>query len=268
MYMFQIHPIVSMLAIVLGVCLISPIPFLAFPKIRQSFKGHRFHWQYLGRLFHPVAVRLLVPWFAILPILLNVFADAPETLQLQIGKESITISTSLPFKWYLLWLASFFYTIAWTIYLLRSPRFVRHYPNLAAYREEQHSPRWVIHEVEKAASRITKTRRKRLLRKLIDKGYAVPIVNHHGQEGIVIEENETANYFILDGTAHRIALGEFTDNHETVEREIFWEVFEQYASNNPVWRMLCAELVLATAVFFSIAVIQNILTVIAIDLRM
>ena len=119
------HPITSILA---TVAFLSGVLLVAVPRIppgRAWLSTESSHWQTVGKLFHPTALRLLVPWFAILPILLKVLSDVPETLTFMIADRGFQVATRLPFKWYALWLSSFFYAVAWAIYLTRCPAFIR-----------------------------------------------------------------------------------------------------------------------------------------------
>lgn len=239
------------------------------------------HWQYIRRWFSATALQLLVGWFALVPIVVKLLDRMPSTLTIETGQTPIVLHLALPFRWWLLWLASFFYTVSWILYVVRAPSIIKRYPNFTAYKQEGHSPRWIVWEVYYVVSRLTPTTHgcairnmfirliespDRLLNQLVDKKLARPVLC--GPECTTTAkpiklETKTAWTFRLSGAVYELAIGERDTDVDEREREIFWELYGFLAGSRAVARSIILILCVSGAALFLIAVAQNVWVVLA-----
>jgi hypothetical protein len=102
------------------------------------------HWQFFKNFFQIAFMRYLLFWFAIVPIFVKLLSGLPEKLTIPGTTHFLTFS--LPFTWWLLWLASLSYFIAFILFHAFCPQFIKRYPSFTEYKIHGHSPRWIIWE--------------------------------------------------------------------------------------------------------------------------
>lgn len=228
-------------------------------------KSYFEHWQHLGHFFQPIWAKLLLPWFAVLPIVLTLLRDAPEKVSFG-HSEVFVLNLSLPFKWWLLWQSSLLYLLAFIAYWVWCPAFVRRYKNYAKYIEWGHSPRWMAREVENAVDAVggpQKPTAAALLKRLVDKGLASPL--EEGDKAKVWETVVTAEGTIYrfehDGQKYRFVGSESSTSASERDREVFWEVFEPFARSRTVRRVIVWVLLALSGTCLFVAVLQSILAV-------
>jgi hypothetical protein len=216
----------------------------------------------------------LVTWFALVPLALAVFPDLPTAIPVQFGTGApITIHTALPFNWWLLWWSSFFYVLALSLYAIRCPSFVKRYKHYGAYKDYQHSKRWIVwewnHFLKKDAdpSDVDILIRKALVGPLGNIDISSHKILRAEESSITIyepqkERDET--WFALKRREHSFRLGMNVKDagNDTKQSELFWELYGAQASSRTASRYTIWGLLAVAAVFFLIAVVQNIWTVI------
>jgi hypothetical protein len=225
------------------------------------------HWQKLAFIFKPPFPRLLVPWFAILPIVLQVMQDVPE--RVTFGQDALLIlHFTLPFKWWLLWWGSFFYAIAFAIYSIRCPAFIKSYPSYAVYLESHHSPRWVVSELRDAVLLLPSADSAGLFERLVTKKLATAAASDDETPAGEwrVEQDGTSYWFVFKEARYKITALDGVDGSKgsisNFEREVFWEVYEPLAKMRLFARASTAMFALLAAGAFIVVVLQNICTVI------
>ncbi len=235
------------------------------------------HWQFFKDFFRIAFLRYLLFWFAIVPIFVKLLSGLPEKLRIPATDHFLTLS--LPFSWWLLWLASLLYFIAYILFHAFCPQFIKRYPSYAEYEAYRHSPRWVIWEFYYAieepkrpsnlAARAWKsiyyyfspiTEADKLFARVITKKYAEetaesPTINP------LVEETQTTAFFKADNKLYKISNDPSSTTAAVKEREIFWEVFGHFAKQGPQIRSLISLLIGGTVSLLLIVLIQHILTV-------
>lgn len=234
-------------------------------------KNFNYAWQFQRDFFGILYLRHLVTWFALVPILVVMFGSLPDTVRIPaLHNNELVIHLTLPFKWWLLWISSFFYVTAWCLYILRSPRFIRRYANYAVYQSWQHSERWIIWEwnnflkTDADPSDVDILIKKELATPtaqplnlneyviVIDKGDALKAFEP------IKEANETWFAFQRQGSFYRLGLGPSQANKDIKHSELFWELFGAQADSRPASRAAVWIILGLAAVTFGIVVLENI----------
>jgi hypothetical protein len=219
------------------------------------------HWQVYKPFFNPLVAKLLVPWFALLPILLNFLHEVPRKVPI-LSEPTAFLTLALPFKWWLLWWSSFFYTLAIVVFGFRCPGFVKRYPDYSKYVEMRHSPRWIASELFYAVPKLGESKTK-LFERLVTKQLASVAdpsdANLAGSR--LVETSDTSYWFDHNGKKYKVSASDGPTDNGRLEREVFWEIFEQLATSCRGSRMATLVLLLLAAVPFVLVVIQNIASV-------
>lgn len=236
------------------------------------------HWQFFKDFFQIAFLRYLLFWFAIVPIFVNLLSDLPPDFP--IWGTHFVIHLSLPFTWWLLWLASLCYFIAFVLFQAFCPQFIKRYPSYTEYQTHGHSPRWVIWEFYFAVygprqptttvgrlwseiffyiSPISQT--EKLFKRVITKGYA-QVTSETCTENPVVEKDQTAAYFEYNSKRYKIGCDPSADDVSVKEREIFWEVLGHFAKQAPALRSAISVLIAITVGLLLLVLLQHIWTVV------
>lgn len=224
------------------------------------------HWQWYKAYFDITIFRYLVMWFAIVPSLAMLLGEIPKELQFKDNSgEPFTLVLDLPFTWQFLWIASLLFLVAYCVYQYHCPRFIKTYNSLSDYRSHLHSPRWISWislDITKDSLELPK-----FFSRLNTKGYldeveeeitdTLPIV--------IVKQSQTVLLFNYNDKNYSLGMPRLKDNAvdkdatDRAESELFWEVFGRYSTTGAKARLLILILLSLSALFFSIALIQNIL---------
>jgi hypothetical protein len=218
------------------------------------------HWQTLKPAFSPTIAKVLVPWFALIPLALRVLKNVPEKIPLLSGPAAF-LTLSLPFKWWLLWWSSFFYTVAVVTYVVRCPGFIKKYPSYSNYIEVKHSPRWIASELSTAANTLKNpAARDQLFERLVTKKLAILAdttdLNEPGTK--LIEKDGTSYWFVHNRCKYKFIATDSDPVSAAHERETFWEIFEPLATSRSIARGSTLLFLVLAAIPFVIAIIENI----------
>ncbi|WP_210164234.1 hypothetical protein [Bradyrhizobium japonicum] len=245
------------------------------------------HWQFMRPFFSLTVAKLFITWFAVVPVAAHLLSKAPESLKLpqscnwviEIGPASqpddstrtaarswanaqsqctfLEFPIALPFNWQLLWFASLLFFMAFAIYSIACPRFVKRYPNYTAYLAEGHAVRWIVWEFYYMET--PHHVRNSVERRLITKNYAEPT-----DEALTSEPNVTAEstYLVFSHESQNYRFGspaEDTDGRQRAwEQDVFWEVFGGWAKSRSLFATTIRWLVLAAAAITGYIVCENI----------
>jgi hypothetical protein len=230
-----------------------------------NWDKHVIHWQNYRKFFNIHIFRYLVLWFSVVPVLVKVLNSIITFLSVKLHYSPLQHELQLPISWELLWLSSFFFVIAFLVYLLRCPRFVREYDSYSVYKEFGHSPRWLVwlskDLVESQRSSVGK-----FVERLIEKKYLVELKELRDTDETCIEVRRLQTQLVFDylGRSYILAMpllrNDEIDTHATTvaDQEIFWEIYGRYASSRLRSRQGILVFLSLAAVFFSIVLVQNI----------
>jgi hypothetical protein len=225
----------------------------------MATKKHRDNWQFLHPWFKPIWLKLLIPWFALIPILLTVFRDVPQVIRIG-SVDVVALNFELPFKWWLLWIASFAYALAFAIYAARCPKFITRYPTYRDYQAQGHSPRWMAWELNHAVDKAHSDKSKqKLFKRLVDKKLVTEIAPvSEATPNPQVSDRGSIYRFEYDGRWYEFVGSEKSNNSETIDCEVFWEILGPLASSRPGWRQATWYLLYVSGALLVIAVCQNV----------
>ncbi len=139
----------------------------------------KYHWQWYKFFFSLNYLRYFGTWFAISPIIATLTENSSRANRLCVDNICIEYSVSLPFSWWLLWLGSLFFIVAFALYQYFCPKFIKDYSSYADYDQSRHSPRWAAWEalylIEDAARSPKAYDVDKFIGRLLEKKYAQEI---------------------------------------------------------------------------------------------
>ena len=212
--------------------------------LRKKLDGEPTHWHNLDGYFKPIVTRFFITWFATAPLIASLIQNYP----------SIFV---LPFDWWILWLASLAYAVAFALHALKCPQFIKRYPTYPAYQARGHSPRWLVWEFQGCWSSINAAGREKLGNRVVGKNYAIEAsLNQKFQEEPKVLREGTIFQFPHDGKNYDITVKE--DEKEDVVRDLFWEIFGRWTSSDTEMRLLIWVLLTTAMVLILLTVFQDI----------
>jgi len=253
--------------------------------MKKYLKKPNTHWQGYKNLFQITVLRYLVTWFAVVPIFASIFKELPGKFKVDIlhSHFEYTFDLSLPFSWKILWLSSFFFVIAFALYRILCPYFIRKYNSYSDYLEMKHDPRWIVWEsknifknkmdIDKFFSRIhTKRYIDEITNSVYEEkkkahiNYATKDSEIFNDYGVIVEERQTVLYFIYNEKAYSLGMPRLSnestiDSKETeiVEKGLFWEVFGRYSASKSWARFIILILLSLSGILFVIVLLQNVI---------
>lgn len=200
------------------------------------------HWQKLGPYFKLAYFRFFLSWFALAPVAVKLLEGIPNPLPITILNHTHIVEVTMPFNWTILWFGSLFYLAAFVIYTLRCPAFIKQFPAFAAFKAEEHSPRYLVHKIEEAFRQ--KNRREQFIKRMSTKGYVEKsLPQRYDTLNIASVEAEGTVYrFQYQGEYYHILIKEDLNNDRM--RDLFWEIFEVFCSKNVFARLSISALLL------------------------
>lgn len=228
----------------------------------SDFKNVLEHWQNLKPWFNPVAIRLLMPWFAVIPILLHIFRDVPRYITFP-TVPPLVLTMELPFRWWLLWIASLLFAIAFVLFHLLCPKFVKRYASYIDYRKHEHSPRWLASEFAIALPLLGDSGRETLYQRLITKKLVseIPIDAAIRVGERIVKQDATVVAFDHQGRRYLLEARDSIDDAAAISRfqqEVFWEIFGRVANSRQCVRYVIWALLFLTVVFVGCAICESI----------
>ncbi|MCC3306035.1 hypothetical protein [Sneathiella sp. HT1-7] len=201
----------------------------------EKWKGEPTHWHNLDGYFKPIVTRFFITWFAAAPLIASLIREHPTIFV-------------LPFDWWILWLASLAYAIAFALHACRCPQFIKRYPTYPAYQARGHSPRWLVWEFHGCWTSIDKAGREKLENRVVEKNYAkvssndlkLPKKPQVFKEGTIFQ-------FPHDGKSYELKVKE--DAPEELARDLFWEISGRWSSSRAktrfsIWGLLAIAMAL------------------------
>jgi hypothetical protein len=245
------------------------------------------HWQFMRPFFSLTVAKLFITWFAVVPVAAHLLSKVPDTVKLpqscnwtiELGpisrSDDLTGATpqnwanaqshctflefpiALPFNWQLLWFASLLFFMAFAIYSIACPGFIKRYPDYTAYLSNGHAVRWIVWEFHymETPHRV----RNAVEDRLITKNYAQPTSESPTSEPKVTAES---TYVVFQHNNQNYRFGspaEDVDGQQRAwEQDVFWEVFGGWTKSRALFALTIKGLVLAAAAITLYIVCENI----------
>lgn len=229
--------------------------------LENLYKKTSTHWQWYRDFFNITVFKYLVTWFAIVPIAAKILSKLPKEIKFT-SKYILTIE--LPFKWECLWLSSFFFMIAYFLYLIFCPAFVKKYFSLKIYLEYEHSPRWLPWEAKELISE--KSVLPGFIKRMESKGYIKESEIILIEPKVEVETKQTTLYFSYEKKNYEFSMpildskGDEDDVKTRIAvREIFWEIFGRFSSSKPITRGIIRVLLIIALILFTITLVQSVI---------
>jgi energy-coupling factor transporter transmembrane protein EcfT len=223
-------------------------------------------WQWFRDFFSITIFRYFVSWFALVPVFAKLSEHLPKEIYIQLSKNnSYMLNLSLPFKWEILWISSLSFVLAFILYLIFVPTFVKRYFSLKDYLEYGHSPRWIVWEsqilikskfvdVNKFVTRIT------------TKNYASKVASIENFQNLKVAVDEKQTYLLFEHQNEKYKFGmpiiaggkESKELTDIAVRELFWEVFARYSASKFGIRLTIQILLMISLVTFAYPFCESI----------
>lgn len=215
----------------------------------EKCDGETVHWHNLDGYFKPIVTRFFITWFATAPLVASLTKSYPSILV-------------LPFDWWILWLASLAYAIAFFIHAWKCPQFIKRYPTYLAYQARGHSPRWVVWEFFGCWSAIHEAGRQKLESRVVEKKYAKDSTENLAyREKPQVFEKGTIFQFPHNNKSYDLTIKE--DAPSEAVRDLFWEIFGRWTSSFLKTRLLIWGLLALAGILVFWTVVQDICFVIS-----
>lgn len=224
------------------------------------YKKTSTHWQWNRDFFNITVFKYLVTWFAIVPIAAKILSKLPKEIKFT---NDYILTLELPFKWECLWLSSFFFMIAYFLYLIFCPPFVKKYFSLKNYLEYEHSPRWLPWEAKELLAE--KSVIPDFIIRMESKGYIKQSKINVSDPKVEVKANQSILYFSHEKTNYEFAMpildsNGYEDSEKTriAVREIFWEIFGRFSSSRPIIRGFIRVLLVLALILFAVTLLQSV----------
>lgn len=210
----------------------------------EKWDDEPIHWHNLDHYFKPIVTRFFITWFGAAPLIASLTQSYPSTF-------------ALPFDWWILWLASLAYAIAFAVHAWRCPQFIKRYPTYLDYQARGHSPRWLVWEFFGCWSVIHEPARLKLERRVVEKKYANEATeNSEFRQQPQVLESGTVFQFPHSNRSYNLAIKE--DASDATVKDIFWEIFGRWTSSGTKTRLLIWGLLAVALVLVLVTVVQDI----------
>jgi hypothetical protein len=228
--------------------------------VGNLYKKASTHWQWCRDFFNITVFKYLVTWFAIVPVASKILSKLPKEIKFT---NDYILTLELPFKWECLWLSSLFFMMAYFLYLIFCPSFVKKYFSLKNYLEYEHSPRWLTWEAKDLLAE--KSVIPKFIKRMESKGYLKQSKREVTNPQVEAGDNQSTLYFSHDKKNYEFSMPilDKEGNEDDVKtkiavREIFWEIFGRFSSSKPFIRSMIRVLLVIALILFSITLIQSV----------
>lgn len=232
-------------------------------RISKIFYDEK-RWEKYKELFNLKFVMYLVTWFAIVPLLANLLNNVPDEILITSTIPHLVIALDIPFSWKLLWFSSLCFFIAYVLYLIRVPEFIKDNNNYIEYKGYGHSPRNLVWK----SIPIVKT--DKFIERMLEKKY-ITIIEENEYTNIVektnpnVTDDSTIYAWQYNEEYYKFAMpitngnGPKDDTHGDIsEKEVFWEIFGRFSEQHAKSRILISILLRLSLLLFSIVLLQHI----------
>ncbi len=234
-----------------------------------SVDGLKYHWQWYKHFFSLNYLRYFGTWFAISPIVANLTENSSRVNKICVGSVCAEYSVSLPFSWWLLWLGSLFFIVAFALYQIFCPKFIKDYSSFSDYERSRHSPRWAAWEayylVNDAQKSLAAYDLDKFVTRLTTKKYAQEIGEKIDESRVDVTTEQSVLKFSHAGKSYELAMPKMRSNNsgtpeidDVATYEVVWEVFGRRASSYPCIRKTIYWLINLAWTTVIVVILQNI----------
>jgi hypothetical protein len=237
-------------------------------KIYNIMKDRVLNWQWFRDFFNITIFKYFVTWFALVPIFAKLSEYLPKEIKIQLSQnDSYIINLELPFKWEILWVSSLSFVIAYLLYLIFAPTFVKRYFSLKDYKEYEHSPRWIVWESQKLIKSkyvdIDKFVGRMAKKEYVKKSNKISEFN---DKKVIVDDKQTYLMFEYKDEQYKFSMPILSDNQENetlteiAVREIFWEIFARFSASKLGVRFVIQALLIFSLITFTFPFIESIIS--------
>jgi hypothetical protein len=222
-----------------------------------------YRWEEYKKFFQITIFKYLVLWFSLVPIVAGLVEQLPSLIYFHMGNKIYPIDLTLPFKWQLLWISSFFFVIALIIYAVRCPRFIHNYNTYKDYQAFSHDARWMSWEASYLIAEADEKQKDKLIERLTTKMYLTELTDANSfiaSSKPQVEEKQTVLYFEHKNKKYKLGMpvlngdGIVSDS----EKGVFFELFGRYSESRKTERTVILILLVLSLISFSIVLAQHL----------
>lgn len=244
----------------------------ALSKIFLIEDGTDHHWQWYKDFFSLNYIRYFATWFAAAPIFANIFGIAGTNTPICISEKCISIQMDLPFSWWILWIGSVAFVIAFGLYHSFCPPFIKRYSSYSDYLAASHSPRYAAWEAKYLVEDALSNPKSYDLKKFVDRMSTKEFISVEGKgptkPEIIVEEHQTVLRFSFQNSFYKLGMPPVTPTtvlqekqNEKAVYEVVWEIFGRRASSFKKIRFTITYLIRIAWLTVILTIGQNILSV-------
>jgi hypothetical protein len=236
---------------------------LRWEKYKTLFQRTIFRWEEYKQFFQITIFRYLVLWFSLVPIIAGMIENLPKKIDINMGGTILQIELSLPFTWQLLWMSSLFFAIAFSIYAIRCPNFIRKYNSYKDYQAFSHDVRWMSWEASRLLADANDQQKDKLIERLTTKNYLLELTKNDEftkSPNPVVEEKQTVLYFEHKGKKYKLGMP-VLDGESSVtdsEKGVFYELFGRYSESRKLERTTIIFLLILSLILFVFVLFQHV----------
>ena len=245
------------------------IKFLSsLKKSYNIMKDEILNWQWFRDFFNITIFKYFVTWFAFVPIFAKLSEYLPKEIKIQLNQsDSYIVNLELPFKWEILWVSSLSFVMAYLLYIIFAPTFVKRYFSLKDYKEYEHSPRWIVFESQK----LIKSKYvdiDKFVGRMVKKKYFKKVNNifEFNDKNVIVDNMQTYLMLKYKDEYYNFAMPILINNHENeilteiAVREVFWEIFARFSASKFGVRFLIQVLLMISLITFAFPFIESIIS--------
>lgn len=232
-----------------------------------------YHWQWYKDFFSLNYIRYFATWFAAAPIFANLFNVSGSVTPICIQDDCIKIQMNLPFSWWILWIGSILFILAFGLYHAYCPPFIKRYSSYSDYLAARHSPRWAAWEAKSLVEDSLRHPNGYDLEKFVDRLSTKDFVKKEKMAqltpNVVVETFQSVLRFEYEGETYKLGMppievkSESDQKHvETAVHEVVWEIFGRRASSFKRIRFIITYLIRMAWFTVLLTIAQNIYSVI------
>lgn len=214
-------------------------------------------WEKYKKFFNLKFVMYLVTWFALVPVIASILKDSPDKILVVSTVPHLEIYLKLPFSWQLLWFSSLSFFVAYLLYVLFVPDFIKDNNSFEEYKQYGHSPRNLVWK----ALPIIET--DKFIQRMLEKNYIKKITkdefdSNSKHENPYVSKEQT--YYTWEKNNEYYIFGmPIKENSEGLsEKEVFWEIFGRFSEKNIYARKCISILLTINLYMFGFVLIQHI----------
>ena len=231
-------------------------------------------WEEYRDFFQLWYIKFFISWFALVPIAHRFLNEVPTKIEFSldwtkgfvpeaeiVATQPIILNMSLPFSWQILWVASFFFFVAFVIYQVKCPEFVKKYNRYADYSSMGHDPRHIAWQASYLFE-FSGIDKKKFINRMLTKKLAVKSSVDTNKDMVEIRETTSTFVFIQNDEKYEFSAPVFFEDNKTInmeaERSVFWEIFGRYSELGKWWRTAVHYLLILNFILIFIVAIQHI----------